>query len=40
MTYSKEKLKSSGDKASPCFRPFRIGNASDRILPLQTLLYV
>jgi hypothetical protein len=25
MAYSKAKLKSSGDKASPCFRPFWIG---------------
>jgi hypothetical protein len=25
MTYSKAKLKSRGDKASPCFRPFWIG---------------
>jgi hypothetical protein len=24
MAYSKAKLKSSGDKASPCFRPFWI----------------
>jgi len=22
MTYCKEKLKSKGDKASPCFKPF------------------
>jgi hypothetical protein len=27
MVYSKAKLKSNGDKASPCFRPFWIGNA-------------
>jgi hypothetical protein len=25
MAYSKSKLKSSGDRASPCFRPFWIG---------------
>jgi hypothetical protein len=30
MAYSKAKLKSSGDKASPCFRPFWIGKLSDR----------
>jgi hypothetical protein len=28
---SKEKLKSNGDKTSPCFRPFWIGNASNCI---------
>jgi hypothetical protein len=27
--YSKAKLKSNGDRASPCFRPFGIGNFSD-----------
>jgi hypothetical protein len=27
MAYSKAKLKSSGDRASPCFRLFLIGNA-------------
>jgi hypothetical protein len=26
-------LKSSGDKASPCFRPFWIGKLSDKCLP-------
>jgi hypothetical protein len=26
MAYSKAKLKSSGDKASPCFRPFSMPN--------------
>jgi len=30
MAYSKAKLKSSGDKTSPCFRPFWIWNASGR----------
>jgi hypothetical protein len=29
MAYSKAKLKSSGDGASPCFRPFWIGKLSD-----------
>jgi hypothetical protein len=28
MAYSKVKLKSSGDKASPCFRPFWLGKLS------------
>jgi hypothetical protein len=40
MAYSKAKLKSSGDKASPCFRPFWIGKLSDKCLPIRTLLYV
>jgi len=39
MAYSKTKLKISVNKAF-CFRPFLIGNASDKCLPLQTLLYV
>jgi len=29
MVYFKAKLKNSGDKASPCFRQFWTGNASD-----------
>jgi hypothetical protein len=40
MAYSKGELKSSGDKASPCFRPFWIGKLSDKCLPMQTLIYV
>jgi hypothetical protein len=40
MAYSKAKLKGSGDRASPCFRPFWIGKLSDKCLPIQTLLYV
>ena len=40
MAYSKAKLKSNGDRAFPCFRPFLIGNLSDTFLPTQTLLYV
>jgi hypothetical protein len=32
MAYSKAKLKSNGNKASPCFKPFLIGNISDKIL--------
>jgi hypothetical protein len=30
MAYSKAKLKSSGDKASPSFRTFWIGKLSER----------
>jgi hypothetical protein len=40
MAYSKAKLKSGGDRASPCFRPFWIGKLSDKCLPIWTLLYV
>jgi hypothetical protein len=40
MAYSKAKLKSSGDKAYPCFRPFCIGKLSDKYLPIRSLLYV
>jgi hypothetical protein len=40
MAYSKAKLKSGGDKASPYFKPFGIGKLSDKCLPIQTLLYV
>jgi hypothetical protein len=40
MAYSKAKLKSNGDRASPCFKPFLIGNISDKFLPTPTLLYV
>jgi hypothetical protein len=35
MAYSKAKLKSSGDRASPCFRPFWIGKLSDKCLPIR-----
>jgi hypothetical protein len=35
MAYSKAKLKSSGDKASPCFRPFSMLNLLDRFLPIR-----
>jgi hypothetical protein len=37
MAYSKAKLKSSGDRGSPCFRPFWIGKLSDKCLPIRTL---
>jgi hypothetical protein len=40
MAYSAAKLKSSGDRESPYFRPFCIGNLSDKCLPIRTLLYV
>jgi len=40
MTYSTAKLKSNGDKASPYFETFLIGNMSDKCLPTQTLLYI
>jgi hypothetical protein len=39
MTYYKAKLKSNADKASPCLRPFWIGNTADYCLPIPTLLY-
>jgi hypothetical protein len=35
MAYSKAKLKSSDDKASPCFKLILIGNMSDKFLPTQ-----
>jgi hypothetical protein len=38
MAYSKAKLKSNGDRASPCFSPFWIGNLSDKSLSIRTLL--
>jgi hypothetical protein len=40
MAYSKAKLKSSGDGAYHCFRPFWTGKLSDKCLPIQTLQYV
>jgi hypothetical protein len=40
MTYYKAKLKSSGDKSSPCFRPFWIRRLSDKHLPTRILLYI
>jgi hypothetical protein len=40
MAYSKTKLKSSGDKASPYFRPFRKGKLSDKFLRVLALVYV
>jgi hypothetical protein len=40
MAYSKAKFKSSGDRESPFFEPFLIGNLPDRFFPTQTLLLV
>jgi hypothetical protein len=40
MAYSKAKLKSSGDKASPCFRPFFAGKLSDKQPYERKVLYV
>src|SRR5215510_3091168 len=40
MASSKAKLKSNGDRSSPCFKPFLIGNISDKFLPTRNLLYV
>jgi hypothetical protein len=40
MAYTKAKLKSSGDKASPYFRSFCVEKLSKKYLPKQTLLYV
>ena len=38
MTYSKAKLKSYDDRASPCFKPFLIVNMSDKFLPTLRVL--
>ena len=40
IAYSKAKLNSSGDKASPCFNPYSIGKLEDREFPILTLLRV
>jgi len=40
MAYSKANLKSNGNKESPCFRPYWIGNASDTFLSTWSLLQV
>jgi len=34
------KLEINGYKASPCFKPFLIGNMSEKFLPTRTLLKV
>jgi hypothetical protein len=38
MAYSKAKLKSSGDKAPPCFRPFWIGKLSEPVIILKWII--
>jgi len=38
--YSKAKLKSNGDKESPCFKQFVIENMWDKFLTTQNLLWV
>jgi hypothetical protein len=40
VLHYKAKLKSTGDKASPGFKTFLIGNVSDKYLPIQSLLYI
>jgi hypothetical protein len=40
MSCSKEKLRSRGNRASPCFRQFSIGKLSDKSVCIRTLLYV
>jgi hypothetical protein len=40
MTYPKAKMKSNGDRESPCFKPFLIGNMPDKFLPTLTHPYV
>ena len=40
MAYYTAKLKGNGDKASPFFKQFLIGNTWDKLLPTRTLLYV
>ena len=40
MAYTEAQLKSSGDRASPYFKTFLIGNMSDNLLPTENLLYV
>jgi len=39
MVYSKAKLKINSDRGFPCFKPFLIGNKSDKFLPTRTFLY-
>jgi hypothetical protein len=40
MAYSREKLKSNDNETSSCFKPFWTGNVCNRLLPMQTLLWV
>jgi hypothetical protein len=36
MAYSKAKLKTNGDEASPCFTPFLTGNMTDKKCAIYT----
>jgi hypothetical protein len=38
VAYSKVMLKSNGDKASPSFKTFGIGNFQHRLWPMPTIL--
>ena len=40
MAYSTAQLKSNGNEASPCFKPFLTENMSDKFLPTWSLLYL
>jgi len=40
MAYYEAKLKSKGNKTSPCFRPLRAANASDKYLFTRTMVQV
>jgi hypothetical protein len=40
VAYSKANLKSNGDEASPCLKPFLIWKISDKFLPFRSLLWV
>jgi hypothetical protein len=40
VEYSQAKLKSSGDKAFPCFGPFGRGKLQDKYSPTFASLYV
>ena len=38
MAQSKAQMKSNGDKASPCFKPFLTGNGSDKTVSLSNVI--
>jgi len=40
MAFYKEKFKRIGDKTSPCFKPFLIGNMTDKYLSKRTMLFL
>jgi hypothetical protein len=40
MEFSKAKLKSTGDRTSPSFKTFLIGNMSDKFSSNRSLLYI